>query len=308
VNFSGKLYQPVFYGVERATGRIDFDKIRDIALRERPRLIIAGASAYARDWDYATLRTVAEEVGALLMADIAHPAGLIAAGLLADPMPHCHVVTTTTHKTLRGPRGGLIMMGRDFDNPFGKVSKNGSPVRMSALLDGAVFPGSQGGPLMHIVAAKAVAFGEALQPEFKHYGQQVIRNAQAIASTLMEKGYTIVSDGTDNHLLLVDLRSKGLNGKIAEEALVAADITVNKNMVPFDTESPFVTSGIRIGSAAVTSRGLREPEMRLIAEKIDQVLQAPDREEVIRMVRGEIHEMMHAFPLQYAPVPDLEQR
>jgi glycine hydroxymethyltransferase len=307
VNFSGKLFQPSFYGVERETGRIDFNKIRDIALRERPKMIIAGASAYARDWDYATMRSIADEVGALLMADIAHPAGLIAAGLLNNPMQHCHVVTTTTHKTLRGPRGGLIMMGQDFDNPFGKTLKNGSPVKMSSLLDGAVFPGAQGGPLMHVIAAKAVAFGEALQPSFKLYGQQVIRNAQALAEAMMARGYKLISDGTDNHLILVDLRSKGLNGKIAENALVAADITVNKNMVPFDTESPFVTSGIRIGSAAVTSRGLLEDDMRFIAEKIDQVLLAPDNEAVIAHVRGEIHEKMLAFPLQYAVVPDLEQ-
>ncbi len=307
VNFSGKLFHPVFYGVERETGRIDFNKIREVALRERPKMIIAGASAYARDWDYATMRSIADEVGAILLADIAHPAGLIAAGLLNNPMQHCHIVTTTTHKTLRGPRGGLLMMGQDFDNPFGKTLKNGSPIKMSSLLDGAVFPGSQGGPLMHVIAAKAVAFGEALLPSFKTYGEQVIRNAQAMATAMMERGYKIISDGTDNHLLLVDLRSKGLNGKIAENALVAADITVNKNMVPFDTESPFVTSGIRIGTAAVTSRGLLEDDMRFIAEKIDQVLQAPEDEAMMARVRGEIHEKMNSFPLQYAAVPDLEQ-
>jgi glycine hydroxymethyltransferase len=306
VNFSGKLYHPVFYGVERETGRIDFNKIRDIALRERPKLMIAGASAYARDWDYATMRSIADEVGALLMADIAHPAGLIAAGLLNDPMPHCHIVTTTTHKTLRGPRGGLIMMGQDFDNPWGRTQKNGAPIKMSAVLDSAVFPGSQGGPLMHVIAAKAVAFGEALRPEFKIYAQQVIRNCQTMAEAMMERGYKIISDGTDNHLILVDLRSKGLNGKIAENALVAADITVNKNMVPFDTESPFVTSGIRIGTAAITSRGLKENDMLFIAEKIDQVLMAHDDETVLKQVRNEIHEKMSAFPLQYATVPNLE--
>jgi glycine hydroxymethyltransferase len=306
VNFSGKLYQPVFYGVEKETGRIDFNKIREVALRERPKMIIAGASAYARDWDYATMRAIADEVGALLMADIAHPAGLIAAGLLNNPMAHCHIVTTTTHKTLRGPRGGLIMMGNDFDNPFGKTMKNGTPIKMSALIDGAVFPGSQGGPLMHVIASKAVAFGEALQPSFKAYGQQVIRNAKVMADAMIARGYKIISDGTDNHLMLVDLRSKGLNGKIAENALVAADITVNKNMVPFDTESPFVTSGIRIGTAAVTSRGLREEDMLFIAEKIDQVLEAPENEAVINRVKGEIHEKMMAFPLQYEAVPNLE--
>jgi glycine hydroxymethyltransferase len=307
VNFSGKLYRPVFYGVEAATGRIDFNKIREVALRERPKLMIAGASAYSRDWDYATMRSIADEVGAILLADIAHPAGLIATGLLNDPMPHCHIVTSTTHKTLRGPRGGLIMMGRDFDNPFGKTLKNGSPIKMSALIDSAVFPGAQGGPLMHVIAAKAVAFGEAQQPSFKAYAQQVIRNAQALAESMMARGYKIISDGTDNHLILVDLRSKGLNGKLAENALVAADITANKNMVPFDTESPFVTSGIRLGSAAITSRGFVEDDMRFVAEKIDQVLMAHDDEAVIAAVRGEIHEKMRAFPLQYATVPDLEQ-
>lgn len=306
VNFSGKLFQPTFYGVEKETGRIDFGKIREIALRERPKLIIAGASAYARDWDYATMRQVADEVGALLMADIAHPAGLIAAGLLNDPMPHCHVVTTTTHKTLRGPRGGLIMMGKDFDNPWGKTMKNGTPIKLSSLIDGAVFPGAQGGPLMHVIASKAVAFGEALQPAFKVYARQVIANAQALAGGMMARGYKLISDGTDNHLMLVDLRNKGLNGKIAENALVAADITANKNMVPFDTESPFVTSGIRLGTAAITSRGLKESDMEFIAEKIDQVLMSHSNEDVIAKVRAEVHEMMSAFPLQYDMVPDLE--
>ena len=307
VNFSGKLYHPSFYGVEQETGRIDFNKIRETAKREQPKMIIAGASAYARDWDYATMRSIADEVGALLMADIAHPAGLIATGLLNDPMKHCHIVTTTTHKTLRGPRGGLIMMGQDFENPFGIKLKSGKLRKMSSLLDSAVFPGSQGGPLMHVIAAKAVAFGEALRPEFKVYGQQVIRNAQVMAEALVERGYKIISDGTDNHLLLIDLRSKGLNGKIAENALVAADITVNKNMVPFDTESPFVTSGIRIGSAAVTSRGLKEDDMRFIAEKVDQVLMAPESEAVIEKVKSEIHEKMSAFPLQYATVAAASQ-
>lgn len=297
VNFSGRLYRTSFYGVEQSTGRIDYDKMRDTALRERPKLLIAGASAYARDWDYETMRSIADEIDALLMADIAHPAGLIATGLLNSPMDHCHIVTTTTHKTLRGPRGGMIMLGKDFDNPFGKTNKKGGLISMSAMLDGAVFPGSQGGPLMHIIAAKAVAFGEALRPEFKAYCKQVVSNAQALAEALIVHGFDIISGGTDNHLMLIDLRNKGLNGKIAEAALVAADLTVNKNMVPFDTESPFVTSGIRIGTAAITSRGLNNDDMRFIADKIDQVLQAPDNEIVIGRVKSEIHEKMKAFPL-----------
>ena len=297
VNFSGRLYRTSFYGVEQSTGRIDYDKMRDTALRERPKLLIAGASAYARDWDYETMRSIADEIDALLMADIAHPAGLIATGLLNSPMDHCHIVTTTTHKTLRGPRGGMIMLGKDFDNPFGKTNKKGGLIPMSAMLDGAVFPGSQGGPLMHIIAAKAVAFGEALRPEFKAYCKQVVSNAQALAEALIAHGFDIISGGTDNHLMLIDLRNKGLNGKIAEAALVAADLTVNKNMVPFDTESPFVTSGIRIGTAAITSRGLNNDDMRFIADKIDQVLQAPDNEIVIGRVKSEIHEKMKAFPL-----------
>lgn len=297
VNFSGKLYRPVFYGVEQETGRINYDKMREVAQRERPKLLIAGASAYARDWDYKTMREIADSIGALLMADIAHPAGLIAAGLLNNPMPHCHIVTTTTHKTLRGPRGGLIMVGKDFDNPFGKTNKKGEALPMTSLLDAAVFPGSQGGPLMHVIASKAVAFGEALRPSFKTYCQDVIQNAQALAAGLMERGYNIISGGTDNHLMLIDLRNKGLNGKRAEVALVAADITVNKNMVPFDTESPFTTSGIRIGTAAITSRGLGKEDMAFIAEKIDQVLQHVDQEAVIEGVKHEIHEKMRSYPL-----------
>lgn len=297
VNFSGRLYRPSFYGVEQETGRIDYDKMRDIAQRERPKLLIAGASAYARDWDYATMREIADSVGALLMADIAHPAGLIATGLLNHPFPHCHIVTTTTHKTLRGPRGGMIMVGEDFENRVGKTNKKGELLPMTSLLDGAVFPGYQGGPLMHIIAAKAVAFGEALRPSFKAYCQQVIANAQALAKGLVGRGYHIISGGTDNHLMLIDLRNKGLNGKRAEAALVAADITVNKNMVPFDTESPFVTSGIRIGTAAITSRGLVAADMEFIAGQIDRVLQAPEDEAVIAKVRQEIHEKMKAYPL-----------
>jgi glycine hydroxymethyltransferase len=297
VNFSGRLYKPVFYGVEQETGRIDYDKMRDIALRERPKLLIAGASAYARDWDYATMRSIADEVGALLLADIAHPAGLIASGILNNPMPHCHIVTTTTHKTLRGPRGGLIMMGNDFENPFGRTNKKGEPLLMSSILDGAVFPGSQGGPLMHIIAAKAVAFGEALRPGFKAYCQQVILNAQALANGLVSRGYHIISGGTDNHLMLIDLRNKGLNGKKAEAALVAADITVNKNMVPFDTESPFVTSGIRVGTAAITTRGLVEQDMEFIAAQIDKVLMNIESQDVIELVRKEIHAKMKSYPL-----------
>ena len=287
----------MFYGVEQETGRINYDKMREVAQRERPKLLIAGASAYARDWDYKTMREIADSIGALLMADIAHPAGLIAAGLLNNPMPHCHIVTTTTHKTLRGPRGGLIMVGKDFDNPFGKTNKKGEALPMTSLLDAAVFPGSQGGPLMHVIASKAVAFGEALRPSFKTYCQDVIQNAQALAAGLMERGYNIISGGTDNHLMLIDLRNKGLNGKRAEVALVAADITVNKNMVPFDTESPFTTSGIRIGTAAITSRGLGKEDMAFIAEKIDQVLQHVDQEAVIEGVKHEIHEKMRSYPL-----------
>lgn len=299
VNFSGQLYRATFYGVENATGRIDFDKIRDTAKKEQPKLIIAGASAYSRDWDYATMRAIADEVGAILLADIAHPAGLIAKGLLNNPMPHCHIVTTTTHKTLRGPRGGMIMMGEDFENPFGITTKKGTVRKMGGLLDSAVFPGMQGGPLMHIIAAKAVAFGEALKDDFRGYGQQTIANAQTLAGELINRGYEIISGGTDNHLMLIDLRKKGLNGKVAEAALVHADITVNKNMVPFDTESPFVTSGIRIGTAAITTRGFGESEMLQLADLIDRVLQAPEDENVLENVRNDVHQMMAAFPLNY---------
>lgn len=256
VNFSGKVYNPCFYGVERETGLIDMDKVADIARREQPKLIICGASAYSRDWDYARFRAIADEVGALLLADIAHPAGLIAKGLLNDPIPHCHIVTSTTHKTLRGPRGGIIMMGQNFDNPWGLKTKKGNLRKMSGILNSGVFPGMQGGPLEHIIAAKAVAFGEALHPTFKAYGEHVIQNASAMADAFVEKGYGIASGGTDNHLMLIDLRSKNITGKEAENVLGEAGITVNKNMVPFDDQSPFVTSGIRIGTAAMTTRGL----------------------------------------------------
>ncbi len=297
VNYSGKVYQPFFYGVEPDSGTIDMDKVADIALRERPKLIICGASAYSRDWDYARFREIADEVGALLMADIAHPAGLIAAGLLRSPLPHCHMVTSTTHKTLRGPRGGIIMMGENFDNPWGELTKKGNPKRMSAILNSGVFPGMQGGPLEHVIAAKAVAFYEALQPEFKTYCQQVIRNAQAMARTFTDKGYHIISGGTDNHLMLIDLRSKKVTGKRAEEALVRAEITVNKNMVPFDDQSPFVTSGIRIGTAAITTRGLREADCTQIVEWMDAIINDPDDETLIQNTRNAVHDFMGPFAL-----------
>jgi glycine hydroxymethyltransferase len=299
VNFSGKLYRPTFYGVEKETGRIDFNKIRDTARKEKPKLLICGASSYARDWDYKTLREIADEVGALLMADIAHPAGLIAAGLLNNPVPHCHIITTTTHKTLRGPRGGMILMGQDFDNPFGEKTPKGALKKMSAMLDAAVFPGTQGGPLEHVIAAKAVAFAEDLQPEYKTYCKQVIANARALADALTAKEYNIISGGTDNHLMLVDLRNKGINGKVAELALVNADITANKNMVPFDTESPFTTSGVRFGTAAITTRGLNEDHMRSIADYIDRVIQNPLDEANLNAVKADVHDLMKNFPLVY---------
>ncbi|MCB0687809.1 MAG: serine hydroxymethyltransferase [Saprospiraceae bacterium] len=297
VNYSGKVYRPVFYGVDKETGTINMDTVREIAHREKPKLIVCGASAYARDWDYATFRKISDEVGALLLADIAHPAGLIAAGLLDDPLPHCHIVSSTTHKTLRGPRGGLIMMGQDFDNPWGKKTKKGSSIKMSSILNSGVFPGMQGGPLMHVIAAKAVAFGEVLMPEFKTYAQQVISNAQAMATAFTDLGYHLISGGTDNHLMLIDLRSKGLTGKIAEQALVAADITVNKNMVPFDTQTPFVTSGIRVGTAAITSRGFKESDCIKTVEWMDYILQDPENESRIKEVKKEINKYMERFPL-----------
>jgi len=297
VNYSGKLYNPVFYGVEKETGLVNMDTVEEIAKREKPKLIICGASAYSRDWDYARFRAIADEVGALLMADISHPAGLIAKGLLNDPLQHCHIVTSTTHKTLRGPRGGVIMIGNDFENPFGLKTPKGELRMMSSLLDSGVFPGMQGGPLEHVIAAKAVAFGEALNPSFKTYGEQVMKNASALADALVGKGYGIVSGGTSNHCFLVDLRSKGITGKDAENALVAADITVNKNMVPFDDKSPFVTSGIRIGTPAVTTRGLKTEHMGLIADLIDEVLMNKDQEAIITKVRGQVNDLMSSFEL-----------
>jgi glycine hydroxymethyltransferase len=297
VNFSGKLYRPVFYGVEQETGLIDMNKVRETALREQPKLLICGASAYSRDWDYKTFRAIADEVGAVLLADISHPAGLIAAKLLNDPIPHCHIITTTTHKTLRGPRGGLIMIGKDFENPFGEKTLKGELKLLSAVLDGAVFPGTQGGPLEHVIAAKAVAFGEALTPEFTVYQKQVKANAQALAKALVAKDYKIISGGTDNHLMLIDLRNKNVSGKQAENALVAADITANKNMVPFDDKSPFVTSGIRLGTPAITSRGLRENDMVQIANWIDRIVVDAENETVIKAVKNEVNEFMKAFPL-----------
>jgi len=297
VNFSGKVYKPHFYGVEEETGMIDMDKVEAKAIEVKPKLIICGASAYARDWDYARFRAIADKVGALLLADIAHPAGLIAAGLLNDPMPHCHIVTSTTHKTLRGPRGGIIMMGKDFENPWGRTTKKGTVIKMSSILNSGVFPGMQGGPLEHVIAAKAVAFKEALAPSFKTYGEQVIKNAKVMVEALVEKGYKVISGSTDNHLMLIDLRSKNITGKMAEKALVKADITVNKNMVPFDTQSPFVTSGIRIGTAAITTRGFKEADCLKTIEWIDRVICDPENETVINEVRSEVNKFMEQFPL-----------
>lgn len=297
VNFSGKFFRPVFYGVNKETGRIDLDQVRDVARKEKPKLIITGASAYSRDWDYAFFREIADEIGAILMADIAHPAGLIAAGLLNDPMAHCDIVTSTTHKTLRGTRGGIIMVGKNGPNPMGITTRKGTVRSLGSLLDSAVFPGTQGGPLMHIIAAKAVAFGEALRPEFKSYGEQVIKNAQALAKAMLNHGYGIISEGTDNHLMLIDLRNKGITGKIAENSLIRADITINKNMVPFDPESPMVTSGMRLGTSALTTRGLSESDMEIVAGFIDRVLTHPDDETVISQVRGEVNEYMKNFPM-----------
>ena len=297
VNFSGKLYVPSFYGVEKETGRIDMNKVRETALAEKPKLIICGASAYSREWEYETFRAIADEVGALLLADMAHPAGLIAAGLLKNPLQYCHVVTSTTHKTLRGPRGGVILIGKDFENPFGEKTLKGELKMFSAVLDAAVFPGTQGGPLEHVIAAKAIAFGEALTPEFKIYQQQVLKNAQALADALVAKGYGIISGGTDNHLMLIDLRTKNVSGKQAENALVKADITCNKNMVPFDDKSPFVTSGIRLGTPAVTTRGMKENDMQQIAEWIEKIILDVENEAVILKVKAEVNEYMKQFPL-----------
>ncbi len=297
VNFSGKLYENFFYGVKEDTGLVDYEALEEIAKKEKPKLIICGASAYSRDWDYKRIRKVADEVGALVLADISHPAGLIAAGLLNDPFDYCHIVTSTTHKTLRGPRGGVIMMRHNFDNPFGLKWNNGNPKSMAALLDAAVFPGIQGGPLEHVIAAKAVAFGEALSDEYKVYMKQVQRNAAVMADEFVKLGYKIVSGGTENHCMLIDLRGKGVNGKDAENTLVKADITINKNMVPFDTESPFVTSGIRVGTPAITTRGLKETHVVQIVKWIDLVLNDIHNEETIRKVKKEVNEMMNSFPL-----------
>ncbi|HKR03632.1 MAG TPA: serine hydroxymethyltransferase [Bacteroidia bacterium] len=297
VNFSGKLYQTCFYGVEESTGRVDYDKLMEIAIREQPKLIICGASAYSRDWDYKRFREAADACGALLMADIAHPAGLIARGLLNDPVPHCHIITTTTHKTLRGPRGGMILMGKDFQNPWGLKTPKGEIRMMSAIMDSAVFPGTQGGPLEHVIAAKAIAFEEALSDEYFKYCLQIIKNAKVMADEFVSLGYKIISGGTDNHCMLIDLRSKNVTGKQAENALVKADITVNKNMVPFDDKSPFVTSGIRIGTPAVTSRGLKESQMKKVVSLIDKVIMNHEKEEVILKVKKEVNAMMDKYPL-----------
>lgn len=297
VNFSGKLYKAVHYGVRKEDGLIDYDHLEAQALEHKPKLIICGASAYSRDWDYARIRAAADKVGALVLADIAHPAGLIAKGLLKSPFDHCHFVTSTTHKTLRGPRGGIILMKTDFENPWGITGPKGEVRMMSQLIDLAVFPGTQGGPLEHVIAAKAVSFFEILQPEFLTYGKQVISNAQALANAFLGKGYNIVSGGSDNHLLLIDLRNKGISGKKAENALVKADITLNKNMVPFDDKSPFITSGIRVGVPAITTRGLKEEHMPQVAQWLDRVLMNPESDEVISAVRGEVNEFMKAFSL-----------
>ena len=297
VNFSGKLYNPVFYGVEEETGRLNYDTIEEIAVREQPKMIIAGASAYSREIDYKRFREIADTVGAILLADIAHPAGLIAKGIISDPIPHCHVVTTTTHKTLRGPRGGMIMMGEDFDNPFGITLKNGNLRKMSSLLDSGIFPGNQGGPLEHIIAAKAIAFGEALTDDFLHYMIQVKKNASVMADAFVAKGYHIISGGTDNHMMLIDLRNKDITGKQAEEALSKAEITVNKNMVPFDDKSPFVTSGIRIGTAAITTRGLKANDMADIVALIDEALMNHEDDTALEAVAKNVNKMMAGRPL-----------
>lgn len=296
VNFSGIRFETCFYGVDKETGLIDYDAMEETARKEKPQMIICGGSAYSRDIDFERFRKVADEVGAILLADIAHPAGLIAKGLLNNPLPHCHIITSTTHKTLRGPRGGIIMMGKDFENPWGLKFK-GKPRMMSRVLDSAVFPGSQGGPLEHVIAAKAVAFGEDLKPEFGEYAKQVIKNAHALAEELVKRDYQIISGGTDNHMMLIDLRSKNITGKAAEEALVQADITCNKNMVPFDDQSPFVTSGIRIGTPAVTTRGLKETDMVTLADFIDKVISNPTNEKNLKNISQEVHEMMSNYPL-----------
>ena len=292
VNFSGKLYNPVFYGVDKTTGLINMDLVEEIAIREKPKMIIAGASAYSREFDYKRFREIADKVGAILLADISHPAGLIAKGIISDPIPYCHIVTTTTHKTLRGPRGGMIMMGKDFENPFGIRLKNGNLKKMSSLLNSGIFPGNQGGPLEHVIAAKAVAFGEALTDDFLHYSVQVKKNAKVMAKAFMDKDYQIISGGTDNHMLLIDLRNKNITGKEAEEALVKADITVNKNMVPFDDKSPFVTSGIRIGTPAITTRGLVEADMQLVVDLVDEVIMNFNDSEKLEAIALKVNELM----------------
>jgi len=297
VNFSGRLYDPVFYGVEKETGVLNYDKIQEIATKEQPKLIIAGASAYSRDIDFKRFRVIADSVGAILLADISHPSGLIAKGILNDPLPHCHIVTTTTHKTLRGPRGGLIMMGKDFENPFGIKLKSGKVRMMSSLLDSAIFPGNQGGPLEHVIAGKAIAFGEALTDEFLHYILQVKKNADAMAQAFVKRGYDLISGGTDNHMMLIDLRNKNITGKDAEQALVKADITVNKNMVPFDTQSPFVTSGIRVGTPAITTRGLVESDMETVVDFIDQVLNNHEDEAKLEAISEAVNALMSHRPL-----------
>jgi glycine hydroxymethyltransferase len=297
VNFSGRLYNPVFYGVDKETGMLNYDKIQEIALAEKPKLIIAGASAYSRDIDYKRFREIADSVDAILLGDISHPSGLIAKGVLNDPLPHCHIVTTTTHKTLRGPRGGLIMIGKDFENPFGLKFKSGKLKMMSSLLDSAIFPGNQGGPLEHVIAGKAIAFGESLSDDFMHYIVQVKKNADAMAKAFVKLNYDLISGGTDNHMMLIDLRNKNITGKDAEQALVKADITANKNMVPFDTQSPFITSGIRVGTPAITTRGLVEDDMKVIVEFIDEVISNYSNESVIKSVAKRVNSMMGDRPL-----------
>ena len=297
VNFSGKLYNANFYGVEKETGIIDYNKVRDQALKIKPKMIICGASAYSRDWDYKTLRSIANEIDAILLADVSHPSGLIAGKILNDPLPHCHIVTSTTHKTLRGPRGGIIMIGNDIENPWGLKFKSGKLKKLSTLIDSAVFPGTQGGPLEHIIAAKAVAFREAQQPEYKTYTKKVVENAQIMGEELINKGYKIISDGTDNHCLLIDLRNKNVTGKEAEESLGLADITLNKNMVPFDTQSPFVTSGIRIGTAAITTRGVDKDEIKIIANLIDSSIINYNNESELLKIKNQVNDLMSSKPL-----------
>tara|TARA_Y100000385_G_scaffold248091_1_gene268605 strand:+ start:30 stop:1304 length:1275 start_codon:yes stop_codon:yes gene_type:complete len=297
VNFSGKLYKNSFYNVEKTTGKIDYEKLEKIASEEQPKLIICGASAYSQDWDYKKFREIADKVGALLLGDIAHPAGLIAAKLLNNPALHCHILTTTTHKTLRGPRGGMIMMGEDFENPWGYKTPKGNIKMMSSVLDSGVFPGSQGGPLEHVIAAKAIAFGEALKPEFVEYGRQVIRNAKTMAEEFIRRGYNIISGGTQNHCMLIDLRNKNVTGKEIEIALVKSDITANKNMVPFDTQSPFITSGIRFGTPAITTRGVKEDTILKIVELIDRVISNPNDEVNLQKIKSEVNQLMSSFPI-----------